>query len=141
MLEHQIDLQKVFSPGDTVLFRFRLFSDTEEAGWGWVIDDLSIQEEAPVGLRIPLAENSLSLHVFPVPAETTIILQLSHASRDQIYLEIRDLTGRLVHQVVNPGPIDGKWEYIYPTFHLQEGLYFIRIEHDGRELTHKFMKK
>ncbi len=32
----------IFAVGDTILFRFRLFSDPFANGWGWVIDDLQI---------------------------------------------------------------------------------------------------
>jgi hypothetical protein len=38
-----IDLLDKFSPGDEVVFRFRLFSDAFGNGWGWAIDNLQIQ--------------------------------------------------------------------------------------------------
>ena len=40
---HSINLLDKFSPGDTVLFRFRLFADQFTVGWGWSIDNLVIQ--------------------------------------------------------------------------------------------------
>ncbi|VAX28834.1 Glycosyl hydrolase, BNR repeat precursor, partial [hydrothermal vent metagenome] len=40
---HSINLLDKFSPGDTVLFRFRLFADQFVSSWGWSIDNLVIQ--------------------------------------------------------------------------------------------------
>ncbi|MEQ8241068.1 MAG: T9SS type A sorting domain-containing protein, partial [Cyclobacteriaceae bacterium] len=36
----------VFNPNDTILIRFRLYSDQIVNGWGWAIDNLQIQFEA-----------------------------------------------------------------------------------------------
>lgn len=44
-VEHTVDMQKAFAPGDTVFFRFRLFSDPFATAWGWAVDDLAIQED------------------------------------------------------------------------------------------------
>src|SRR5690606_23795683 len=41
-----------FSAGDTVLFRFRLYSDPFANGWGWAIDNLRIQ--SPVSATLPV---------------------------------------------------------------------------------------
>ncbi|GIV36596.1 MAG: hypothetical protein KatS3mg032_0975 [Cyclobacteriaceae bacterium] len=38
-----INLLDTFTPGEEVVFRFRLFSDPFAAGWGWCIDNLKIQ--------------------------------------------------------------------------------------------------
>ena len=40
---HTINLLDNFAAGDTILVRFRLFSDQLTVGWGWLIDDLIIQ--------------------------------------------------------------------------------------------------
>ena len=40
------DLLETFEPGDQILLRFRLFSDQVITGWGWAIDNLSIQAGA-----------------------------------------------------------------------------------------------
>ena len=46
-----LDLLKNFHAGDEVIIRFRLFSDQLTTGWGWAIDDLSIQNDIPVVLN------------------------------------------------------------------------------------------
>lgn len=42
-VRHTLDLLETFSPGDQVFIRFRLYSDAGVVGWGWSIDNLSIQ--------------------------------------------------------------------------------------------------
>lgn len=46
MKEHTLfpDNSESVSIGDTLLFRFRLFSDPFANGWGWIIDDLKINQ-------------------------------------------------------------------------------------------------
>ncbi|NMM49346.1 hypothetical protein [Marinigracilibium pacificum] len=41
--EHYIDLLDFFNPGDEILIRFRMTTDSNVNGWGWLIDDLIIQ--------------------------------------------------------------------------------------------------
>ncbi|HMQ08909.1 MAG TPA: hypothetical protein PKC30_16535 [Saprospiraceae bacterium] len=53
-----------FVAGDTVLFRFRLFSDPFAVGWGWAIDNLNIQDQSTS--VIDLTENNDVL-IFPNP--------------------------------------------------------------------------
>ena len=46
-LNHKIDLltNDYFSVGDTVLIRFRLWSDQLTVGWGWAVDNVFIQKD------------------------------------------------------------------------------------------------
>ncbi|MCU4157807.1 T9SS type A sorting domain-containing protein [Carboxylicivirga sp. A043] len=44
--QHSINLQQTFEAGDVILIRFRLYSDDATTGYGWVIDDLNIQESS-----------------------------------------------------------------------------------------------
>ncbi|QCK14115.1 VPS10 domain-containing protein [Mangrovivirga cuniculi] len=41
--EHYIELDQFFEAGEIILVRFRMISDSETTGWGWVVDDLIIQ--------------------------------------------------------------------------------------------------
>jgi hypothetical protein len=65
MKEHTIypRIQDRISNGDSLLIRFRLFSDPYANGWGWVIDDLKINPIVDKVENIYLPE----LKVFPNP--------------------------------------------------------------------------
>jgi len=66
--ERVIDMQESgdFVAGDTILVRFRLFSDPVAVGWGWAIDNLRIQDAA-VAVEDFINEQDFS--VYPNPVE------------------------------------------------------------------------
>ncbi len=43
---HTLNLADVFQPGEKIIIRFRLYSDGQKNGWGWAIDNISIQANA-----------------------------------------------------------------------------------------------
>ncbi|HAF30970.1 MAG TPA: hypothetical protein DCG75_18180 [Bacteroidales bacterium] len=49
-LNHKIDLLQNgnFNAGDTILIRFRLWSDPAAVGWGWAVDNIQIQKDGIV---------------------------------------------------------------------------------------------
>ena len=53
-INHEVSLLDVFSENDTILIRFRLFSDPYTNGWGWIIDDLKIEHNAIVSVNKPI---------------------------------------------------------------------------------------
>ncbi len=63
--------------GDTVLIRFRLYSDPYANGWGWAIDNLEIQGTVSSVNENPL--NKATVKIYPNPV------------RDQLFIEIYDL--------------------------------------------------
>jgi hypothetical protein len=82
-----------FAAGDEVLVRFRLFADALAHGWGWTIDNLSIQ--GPVtGVEESLSK---SFEVYPVPATTELTVEFMDVVEGEVSFEILDLQGKLIH--------------------------------------------
>lgn len=82
---------KEFKPGDVVLLRFRVFADQLGHGWGWAIDNLSIQ--TPVTDTEDPRATSFSVYPVPVRKELYISVQTpAQAARFEIF----DLSGKLV---------------------------------------------
>ena len=87
-----------FKMGDVVLVRFRLFSDPYSHGWGWIIDNLAIQDwETAVN---PTLLSSGEVICFPNPAKDQLNIEISakntiqklilrayNSSGKQIYLQ------------------------------------------------------
>lgn len=94
-VDQQLDLLDVFQPGDTVLFRFRLFSDATTTGWGWSIDELYIQQ-TPTGIEEHFAINQLE--AYPNPSKGRIIVSFNLIQAGSVNLEVIDLTGRTITQ-------------------------------------------
>ncbi|HYQ59378.1 MAG TPA: T9SS type A sorting domain-containing protein [Draconibacterium sp.] len=85
-----------FEAGDTVIFRFRLASDKAVTGWGWAIDNLSIQE-VTTAVDESLAENDVT--IYPNPFKNSIYIDgfQSDAVND-IEVTITDLYGKTVYK-------------------------------------------
>jgi hypothetical protein len=66
------------SAGDTLLLRFRLYSDPYANGWGWVVEDLKIN---PLIDAVESTKND-SIKVYPNPGRGLINLSASQAGND-----------------------------------------------------------
>ena len=115
-MKHFINLDDTFSPGDKIFIRFRLYSDPAVNGWGWVIDNLSIQQGAAGPVEIPSA---LSLsqnepNPFPSPFNPVTTIPYTIPERSHITLKIYDILGReviaLVDAVQERGSYSPEWD-------------------------------
>ncbi|MEL6122477.1 MAG: T9SS type A sorting domain-containing protein [Bacteroidota bacterium] len=86
-----------FIAGDTILVRFRLFSDPAAFGWGWVIDNLSIQDVDITTNVIDIAvldEQSIT----PNPSSGSFVVNYAFDEAVDIRgLRVLDMNGRLIH--------------------------------------------
>ena len=80
MLEHSFypRISDWISDGDTLLIRFRLFSDPYANGWGWVIDDLKIN---PLVDQVE-EKDAVEIKIYPNPGHghVTIIFDDDYTS-------------------------------------------------------------
>lgn len=91
------DLTNTFAHGDTVLFRFRLYSDSETVSWGWAIDDLAIQTETTVSVAENV-ENNLELSSYPNPARSSPTLKFQLPISGDTQIKIWNIAGKQVWQ-------------------------------------------
>ncbi|MFY0688782.1 MAG: T9SS type A sorting domain-containing protein [Cyclobacteriaceae bacterium] len=118
--EHEIDLLNTFNPGDTILIRFRLFSDPGLQAWGWAIDDLAIQKELEMPLGNQLADD---VGIFPNPLTT--VSELIYPENLTGILTIADLNGKVVlTKKLSSGPGSIRLDRNRFT----NGLYVVRIQ-------------
>jgi hypothetical protein len=118
---------KNFNANDTVLIRFRLSSDITVNGWGWAIDNLSIQEssqEEPEIKQEIVSKEKFT--VFPNPFQNNLNIYYTGDSVESETISISDITGKTVYTEtwsnVNPGT---KQEMNLNA--LKPGIYFIKI--------------
>ncbi len=134
--KHEVGLGYQFDPGDTVLIRFRLFSDAAANGWGWCIDDLSIQNEI---LHIkPIPYETLSFNIFPNPTNGEVNFMMNNNFAGRMQLEIFDINGKSIFQR----------ELRKATTHYQKkidltnkksGIYILKL-YDGKRIATKKIK-
>ena len=82
-----------FEAGDTVLFRFRLASDREVTGWGWAIDNLTIQSVTTDAEEI-FAEDNVS--IYPNPFQNSIYVDGINSDGADLDVIVTDIYGKIV---------------------------------------------
>ncbi len=126
MKSHFINLTDHFDAGETILVRFRLFSNSSNEGFGWVLDDLSIQEERPLSTN----ELEPQLIVYPNPVNELASIQLNGQLDSSI--RVFDLQGRQVDEIL-PKSANIQWR----PKGLSTGVYVFRYQLDGVLKSHK----
>ncbi|WP_017731396.1 hypothetical protein [Nafulsella turpanensis] len=92
----EIDLHQTYTAGDTILIRFRLHSNENGVAYGWVIDDVEIQANEPLGFMENLLLSKFTVEVYPNPLREKGVLHWYMPEAGQVYLEIIDLQGRVL---------------------------------------------
>ena len=127
-----------FSAGDTILVRFRLFSDQLANGWGWCIDNLSIQ--------YPLAASTTSLSpgnvlVYPNPFNEAVNVSITiNKPVDIVEIELYNLYGQKIYsqQIINA------YSDVSENINLNDqpaGLYLLNIKENGIKVLSKKVVK
>jgi Secretion system C-terminal sorting domain len=131
----QIDMGRIFRPGEQVVLRFRLFVDQSANGWGWAIDNLQIQTAA-LGLEDYLVSLD-DVRVYPNPTEggLQVSAQFKKAAK-QLRVRVTDAIGRQVY--ADAQPTSGvALERSLDLKGLATGMYLVSLEIDGAALTKK----
>ena len=150
---HTINLLNTFNAGDTILIRFRLFSDQFVTGWGWAIDNLAIQDQF-VGVEdegiSPLKFNLNQNYPNPFNPATTIQytianVQTLHATSQRatsqriVQLKVYDVLGREVAVLVNKKQSPGNYEVKFNGENLPSGIYFYKLQYGSFHQTRKMI--
>ncbi|MFW5725880.1 MAG: hypothetical protein ACOCX0_05475, partial [Bacteroidota bacterium] len=121
--KREYSLENLFNPGDTIFFRFRLFSDNATSGWGWAIDDLLIQDPV-LGIEARKKQPDLLLTAYPNPAEqaTTIGYQLNQAG--MVSYRVIDGQAKIVAEKVIGMQAKGHHEVAFDVTGFPAGKYY-----------------
>jgi hypothetical protein len=126
-----------FEAGDNVLFRFRISADATGNGWGWAMDNLSIQ--GPVtGVKEAL---DLFVSVYPNPVKDDVFtLEVKGLSAHNGQLQITNLQGQsLINESINLTGSATRKEFSTSTW--ADGIYVVRLSlEDGSSVTKKLIK-
>ncbi|MBL7966144.1 MAG: T9SS type A sorting domain-containing protein [Prolixibacteraceae bacterium] len=139
-IKREIDLlaNGNFKAGDTIQVRFRLFSDPYSHGWGWVIDNLSIQE---IGTAVnPLLLSSGEISFYPNPAKGRLIFGFqSKQLVDRLEMKAYNSVGKLVFsQSYSVGST--QFEEAIDVSKFQPGLYLFTVgQENSQPITRKIL--
>jgi len=125
---HSVNLRNFFSAGDEIIIRFRLFADQYVDGWGWAIDNLSIQplyvgvEDEVIPTKFELSQN------YPNPFNPTTAIKFSLAKESKVSLKVFNNLGEQVAELVNGNKSAGNYRINFNASNLASGIYYYRLE-------------
>ncbi|MEM1134767.1 MAG: T9SS type A sorting domain-containing protein [Bacteroidota bacterium] len=135
-IEQEIDLLQTFNPGDTVLVRFRLFSNPFSSGWGWAIDDLRIQTAEIT--RTNTSKIAQLVTVFPNPSNGLVAVSLENVLKGKVEIKVFNQIGKeIIRQEV-----DNSSGFSSQQINLQnqpKGLYIIQLSNGVDKVTKKLI--
>jgi hypothetical protein len=127
-----LDTTSFIDAGDTLIIRFRLFSDPFAHGWGWAIDDLFIKSITS-GSEKTIANPA---RIWPNPGNGLFTLELgSVPATTGTSIRIVDFSGRQIKNLQNLREqslqidITGR----------PDGIYYIIVESDGIVSSVKYL--
>lgn len=122
-----------------LLIRFRLYSDELSNGWGWSIDNLYIQEEAPIILSNE--ENTQAgLKVYPNPAVGDYLgLEMSLSEPQKVNIEVFAIGGGKVIQE-NVDSKTSSLHYSLSVNALPSGTYVVKVSESKGAAFKRFVK-
>ena len=129
-----------FKAGDTILVRFRLFSDPYAWGWGWMIDDLQIQPDATSSEFLAISPADLMVYPNPVREQLHVA---GNFDRDfaQVDVNIINMKGQTVKQE-QLYPAGRQLQYSLDTENMLPGLYMVIFRFDnGATIQKKIIRQ
>jgi len=135
-----IDLQDRFNTNDTVLIRFRLYSDQGVSSWGWVIDSLEIQKQ-PVAISDEpnLTNIDIISQNYPNPFSLFTHISYNIPENCHVTLNIFDIQGRLVETLVDAKQLSGEYKATWNSSKYNAGTYFYQLNAGGLTQTKKLL--
>jgi len=137
-----IDMQESgdFVAGDTVLIRFRLFSDSFAVGWGWAIDNLRIQD-SQVAVEDFINEQDFSVYPNPIRKEVLTIKAQFKQAVNEVVLKLSNIHSQTI-QRQNFSVNNQALKESIDMQNLPKGVYLLTMTLDGTEqITRRIVKQ
>lgn len=139
-VKHEINMlaNGNFKAGDVVLVRFRLFSDPYSHGWGWIIDNLAIQDFETAAIPTLLSSGEVSF--FPNPAINQLNIQVDGKNTiHNLQLKVYNVSGKLVYSQAFPVE-SNLFQAAINVSSFIPGLYLFTLEPEqGQAVTRKIL--
>jgi len=123
-----------FKANDTILIRFRLFSDPYANGWGWTIDNLRIQR--PVSApSVSLSPGNIMIYPNPVNDKINVSVQ-AKSNIEDLTVEIINIYGQKIISVQNKNVI-GEFNIESDLSYITSGIYLVIVKENGNQVYSK----
>lgn len=125
-----------FKAGDVIIIRFRLHSDAAVTGWGWFVDNVSIQ--GPTTGVEPQSQTRFVAWPNPV-ARGSLNLLMDLPGESPVKVEILSVQGQVLTAEQFSAP-KGEFRRAYETADWAEGFYVVRVRSDFGTTVQKIIK-
>ncbi|HET6556344.1 MAG TPA: T9SS type A sorting domain-containing protein, partial [Prolixibacteraceae bacterium] len=127
-----------FAPGDVILIRFRLFSDPYSHGWGWIIDNLSIQDMTTSANSPHISSGEVMVYPNPVTDQLHVSVE-SKNMPGKLILKVYNASGTVVFNQHYAVGVKG-FHQMVDVRNFAPGLYLIAVEaENGQKITRKIL--
>jgi PKD repeat protein len=124
--QESVDLSPLTSANSSVHFKFEFAPDSANPGNNIFLDEINII--TTVGVQSYTIDNA-SLSVYPNPVSHVANIDINLNERNKVCVELFDLTGKKVKQIVNSELEHGNYHYSFETDNsLSKGLYFLQFK-------------
>ena len=139
-VKHEINMlaNGNFKAGNVILVRFRLFSDPYSHGWGWIVDNLAIQD-FDTAVKSELLSSG-EVNFFPNPASNQLNIQIDGKKTFQnLIMKAYNSSGQLVYN--RDFPVGSNlFQTAIDVSHFNPGLYLFTLEPEkGQVITRKIV--
>ncbi len=136
--KHSIDLSEFLEEGTVIYLRFRLFSDSNGNGWGWMIDDIAMESATTSVEELPV---EIALKNYPNPFSHSAILEYNLPEKSEVSAALFSLDGKKIEELIHTTQNAGVHTYQVNTSRLESGVYICRFVVNGTEKTLKWIKQ
>jgi len=127
-----------FVAGDTILIRYRLFSDPFAHGWGWAIDNLRIQY--PVSSPAP-ALSPGNIVAYPNPFNNAFMVRIEPKKEiENLTLDVYNMFGQKIKSISKKNVLGTLTEEINISKEVS-GMYLLLVRENGKQILTKKMIK
>lgn len=138
-VNQEMNIRNTFAATDTVLFRFRLKSNTDNInGWGWSIDNIFIQQ-IPTGVEETGVVSEAS--VFPNPSNGKAVIRYTLQEKSSVTFAISDATGKVILNTGSREFEKGEHDYEIDLTDQESGLYLIQLNTNQGKRSLKILIK
>jgi hypothetical protein len=132
-----IDLSAL-QPKTFVLFKFEYVRDTVASPNNIYIDNINISSGA-TSINDADTQAIQNLVVYPVPAKDEVHLRFSLSSKQSIRFSLMDVLGRQTDIIAETSFTAGEQNFKIDLKDRTNGIYFLRMEINGTEVTRKIL--
>lgn len=139
-VQHQLNLTDKFAASDSVLVRFRLYSNSSVTGWGWAINYIALQQ-APTKTENPEFANN-KIQVYPNPNTGLFSIKYELTRPGKISSKIIDVFGRILKAVPSEEKEPGAYEQMFDLSQERNGIYFVVVKtNEGEKVERLVLRK